>query len=332
MEALLDFVSRLLSGLLNGLWKYAKDNPFQSFIVALFIIRLFGATVQTGWHGVLYRFGRTRAVLGPGFRWLLPGIDSVVKIRARAITLDLPPQRIAIADGLVYDVSASLVYRVRDPIAALIEVADLTDGCETQAALAMYETLGSRTRGMVRDRQELDDDFTRRCRTKLDRWGLDVDRAGFTNLAPTAKTLEVTQTALRARERAAAAGLLAGHGLSVGESIFLLGSDRRLVSHERGRFQRLSRVTRRPAERKERSRLSMEDKDEVDTEIDELVSDDVTDQAVARGRLERRGPAALPLLRERMRRTGETGRRGRLRDAIRAIDKKRREALVKTNS
>jgi regulator of protease activity HflC (stomatin/prohibitin superfamily) len=324
-----DFLLELLDRVSGALVKAAREHPFQTFVIALIVIRAFGSTVQTGWHGVLFRFGRARKALEPGFRWLIPGVDKVAKVRSRAITLDLAPQRVALADGLVFDVSANLVYRVRDPMAALIEIDDLTQGCETLAALVIYESLGPRAGTAVKDRQELDDDFTRRCQERLARWGLDVDRAGFTNLAPTPETIQVTQVGVRVRERAAATAALAGSGLSVGESLLLLGSDRRLVSHERSRFQRLSRFPRRAAARRERSRLSMEDKDEVESEINDLAGDDAADQIVARGRLEKRGPAALPQLRERLRRTGETDRRGRLRDAIRTIDQNRRAALAK---
>ena len=312
----------IVSTVLDWLWTWAKRNPVQAFLVALVIVRAFGSTVQTGWHGVLYRFGRARRVLEPGFRWLIPGFERVAKVRSKAITLDLPPQRIAIADGLVYDVSASLVYRVRDPIAALIEIDDLTQGCETLVAIAMYESLGGRTRDTVRDRSGLDDELTRLCRTRLARWGLDVDRAGFTNIAPTVETLRLTQLELKTRERASVTARMGAEGLSMAEALFLLGSDRRLVSHSEARYRRLSRPSGTVVEiaPRTRARLNMEERDEVQDEIRLAVSDDWADQLQGQKQIVKRGRAALPLLRERLRRTGDEEKRKLLLDAIRSVE------------
>lgn len=315
----------IVYGILDGIWTWAKRNPLQALLLALVILRAFGSTVQTGWHGVLYRFGRARRVLVPGFRWLIPGVERVAKVRSRAITLDLPPQRIAIADGLVYDVSASLVYRIRDPIAALVEIDDLTQGCETLVAVAIYEALGGRTRATMRDRSGLDEEFTRLCRARLARWGLDVDRAGFTNIAPTVETLRLTQLDLRARERATVAARMGAEGLSIAESLFLLGADRRLVSHSEARYRRLARPTGRVVETapRTRARMTMEDRDEAQGEIGLLVSDDWADQLQGQGQVAKRGRAALPLLRERLRRTGDEAKRKLLLDAIRSVETKK---------
>ena len=46
----------------------------------------------------------------------------------RSITIDLPDQKVLTTDGLVYDVSVNLVYRVEDPIKALTLVDHIVSG------------------------------------------------------------------------------------------------------------------------------------------------------------------------------------------------------------
>ncbi len=323
LQALLD----VLVLTLQGLFSWARRNPMEALFLALILSRLFAATVQSGWSGVLYRFGRARRVLEPGWHWLIPAVETVAKVRSRAITLDLPPQRIAAADGLVYDVSASLVYRVRDPMAALIEIDDVTDGCETVVALALYEVLGQRTRESMRDREGADAEFTRLARERLARWGLEVDRAGVTNIAPTPETLRVTQIGLLARERATAVALLAGAGLSMAESLFLVGSERRLASRSQARIRERAR-RRRPASALDRVRvrLTMAERAVVEEEMDQLLSDDWGDESLGEEALRKRGRPIFPLLRDRMRRTGDAERRRRVESLMRAMEAAERNA------
>ncbi len=319
LQAILD----LLAFALKGVFAWARRSPMEALVLAFLLSRLFATTVHSGWTGVLYRFGRARRVLQPGWHWLIPAVETVVKLRSRAITLDLPPQRIAAADGLVYDASASLVYRVRDPMAALIEIDDVTDGCETAVALALYEVLGRRTQESMRDREGIDGEFTRLAAGRLARWGIEVDRAGVTNIAPTIETLRVTQIGLLARERATAVALLAGAGLSVAESLVLVGSERRLVSHAQARVRERAR-RRAPASAlgRVRVRMAMGERAAAEEEMEMLLSDDWGDASLGEKALRGRGRAVIPLLRARARRVGDPERRGRLEGLERAIERR----------
>src|SRR4030081_3898115 len=109
---------------------YVKEHPVQAIIFALIVIRLFGTTVQTGWKGVLFSFGRVRGELEPGFHALIPFVQRVRKNPVRSITWHLPMQRITTADGLVYDVQANMVYRIVDATKALVQIGDIRRGIE----------------------------------------------------------------------------------------------------------------------------------------------------------------------------------------------------------
>ena len=43
-------------------------------------------------RGVIFRLGRIIAAKGPGLIILVPGIDKMVKVDLRTVTLDVPPQ------------------------------------------------------------------------------------------------------------------------------------------------------------------------------------------------------------------------------------------------
>src|SRR5438445_9955353 len=114
-----------LSGLPAALFSWLLGSPFRVYaalLVVLAIVRSFGTTVQSGRAGVLFFCGRTRKVLEPGFHPHIPLLHKVKDTPIRSVTLDLPRQRVSTGDGLVYDVDATLIYRVDDPVKALTAV------------------------------------------------------------------------------------------------------------------------------------------------------------------------------------------------------------------
>jgi hypothetical protein len=215
-----------------------RKHPVAAALAVWAFIRLFGTTIQTGWTGVLFTLGRAKRELEPGFHPLLPVIHRVRKTPVRSITLDLPRQRVTTSDGLVYDVDASVVYRIADATKALTQVDHLKKGCEALLTLAMQEVLNQRTGTALQERAVLDDALTQLARQKLAAWGVEVEQAGFTSIAPTKMTLRLTQQSLRVAERQRVMEEYAAHGLPPALAVALLGSPRQLVGHARARYRR----------------------------------------------------------------------------------------------
>ncbi|NDY42349.1 slipin family protein [Dissulfurirhabdus thermomarina] len=73
-------------------------------------------------RGVILRLGRLLRAKGPGLIILIPGIDKMVKVDLRTVTLDVPPQDVITRDNVSVKVSAVVYFRVLDPVRAVIEV------------------------------------------------------------------------------------------------------------------------------------------------------------------------------------------------------------------
>ena len=233
-----------MSSLLDVLWwlaeyvvNYVKEHPVNSVIFAVIVLRLFGTTVQTGWKGVLFSFGRARRELEPGFHMLVPFVQRVRKIPIRSITLHLPMQRITTADGLVYDVQANLVYRIVDPTRSFVQIADFRKGCEAVLPVIIQDLLGTQTHAQLQERKALDEEFTRRAEVKLERWGAIVEQAGFMSISPTSRTLRLTQLSQLIRERERVMQQYRAQGLSPELAATLLGADRKVSSHSAARYR-----------------------------------------------------------------------------------------------
>ncbi|GAB6267400.1 MAG: slipin family protein [Smithella sp.] len=73
-------------------------------------------------RAVIFRLGRIREVKGPGLIIIIPGIDRVVKIDMRTITMDVPPQDVITKDNVSIKVSAVVYFRVMDANSAVTNV------------------------------------------------------------------------------------------------------------------------------------------------------------------------------------------------------------------
>lgn len=233
-----DTVLWAVSGVFNWLVGQARRNPVAVMAMVIAFIRMWGTTVQTGQAGVLFVFGLPRKVLEPGFHPLIPLFQEVRKMPVRSVTIDLPPQRLASKDGLVFDVDATLVMRISDPVKATVEIDDLRAGCITVLTLAVADVIRSKTREELGGRAALDAEIGVRVQHDLHRWGVTVEQAGLNTIAPTRTTTRLSQQQKRIRERAMAMETFLAAGVPLAAALALLGPTQQVVGHAQARYRR----------------------------------------------------------------------------------------------
>src|SRR5436305_15265008 len=70
-------------------------------------------------RGVLFRLGRLGNMKGPGWYWLIPFVDRVVRVDLRIITYQLETQETITRDGVAVRVNAVLSFRPESPMQAV---------------------------------------------------------------------------------------------------------------------------------------------------------------------------------------------------------------------
>ena len=73
-------------------------------------------------RGVIFRLGRLIGAKGPGIIFIIPGVDKLMRISLRLVTLDIPPQDVITHDNISIKVNAVVYFRVMDPNKAVVEV------------------------------------------------------------------------------------------------------------------------------------------------------------------------------------------------------------------
>ena len=146
---------------------------FVAFIV-LFILS--GVKVLKEYErGVVFRLGRIVEPKGPGLRFIIPGIDKMLKIGLRVITLDVPPQDVITKDNVSVKVSAVVYFRVVDPVKAVIQVENYLYATSQIAQTTLRSILGQvELDELLAEREKLNVRLQDVIDKHTDPWGIKV--------------------------------------------------------------------------------------------------------------------------------------------------------------
>ena len=93
-------------------------------------------------RGLVLRFGRFVGIRGPGLIILIPGVERLIRVDTRTITMDIPPQDVITLDNVSLKVNAVLYYRITDPEKAITKVEDFHFATAQSAQTTLRSTLG----------------------------------------------------------------------------------------------------------------------------------------------------------------------------------------------
>ncbi len=98
-------------------------SPFVFLIIFLLILAASAIKVLREYErGVIFRLGRLIGAKGPGLFFIIPGIDKMIRVSLRLVTMDIPPQDVITRDNVSIKVNAVVYFRVIDPNRAVVEV------------------------------------------------------------------------------------------------------------------------------------------------------------------------------------------------------------------
>ena len=73
-------------------------------------------------RAVVFRLGRFTGIRGPGLIILIPGLEKMVRVDLRTVTMDIPSQDIITRDNVTLKVNGVVYFKVKDPELAVIAV------------------------------------------------------------------------------------------------------------------------------------------------------------------------------------------------------------------
>jgi regulator of protease activity HflC (stomatin/prohibitin superfamily) len=126
-------------------------------------------------RGVVFFLGRFQTVKGPGLIIIIPGIQQMVRVDLRVITMDVPTQDVISRDNVTVRVNAVLYFRVVNPEHAIIQVEDYYAATSQLAQTTLRSVLGQHELDeMLSERDKLNVDIQSILDEQTDAWGIKV--------------------------------------------------------------------------------------------------------------------------------------------------------------
>jgi regulator of protease activity HflC (stomatin/prohibitin superfamily) len=126
-------------------------------------------------RGVVFFLGRFQRVKGPGLIIIIPGIQQMVRVDLRTVTMDVPTQDVISRDNVSVKVNAVIYFRVVDPERAIIQVEDFIMATSQLAQTTLRSVLGAHELDeMLMNREQLNHDIQGILDQQTDAWGIKV--------------------------------------------------------------------------------------------------------------------------------------------------------------
>lgn len=93
-------------------------------------------------RGVVFRLGKFSGVRGPGLIILVPGLEKMVKVDLRLVTLDIPSQDIISKDNVTLKVNGVVYFKVSNPQHAIISVENYYHATSQIAQTTLRSVIG----------------------------------------------------------------------------------------------------------------------------------------------------------------------------------------------
>lgn len=124
---------------------------------------------------VIFRLGRLQGIKGPGLVFIIPIIDSIIKLDLRTRVIDVPKQRVITEDNVTVDVDAVVYYRIVDPQKAIVEVQRYDVATSLLAQTTLRDILGQQDLDeLLSKREELNKNLQAILDQATDPWGIKV--------------------------------------------------------------------------------------------------------------------------------------------------------------
>jgi regulator of protease activity HflC (stomatin/prohibitin superfamily) len=170
------------------------------FVALVFVFLLAGIRIaQEYQRSIVFRLGRFHSVKGPGIYWIMPLIERQQKVDIRTKTVDLEQQETITKDSVTIKVNAVLWYKITNPEAAIIKVADYYKAVYQFSVTALRNIIGQHTLDEVlREREQINGTLQKIVDAATEPWGIKIEMVEM-------KDVEIPEAMQRAMAREAEA-------------------------------------------------------------------------------------------------------------------------------
>jgi regulator of protease activity HflC (stomatin/prohibitin superfamily) len=151
-------------------------TPIATFLVIVVVLLISGIKILKEYErAVVFRLGRMVGARGPGITYVIPGIEKMVKMDLRTVTMDIPPQDVITRDNVSVKVNAVLYFRVLEPNRAVLEVENYLFATSQLAQVTLRSVCGqAELDELLAERDRINSRIQEILDQQTDPWGIKV--------------------------------------------------------------------------------------------------------------------------------------------------------------
>lgn len=126
-------------------------------------------------RGVILTLGRYTGTYSPGLRWILIGIQRILKVDMRITTVDIPRQEAITRDNVPVGINAVVYFRVQKAEDAVLKIENYSYATSQYALAALRDIIGGvELDTLLTERERIAADIKKVVDVETDAWGIDV--------------------------------------------------------------------------------------------------------------------------------------------------------------
>jgi len=149
------------------------------YIILIFILVVFGLgglrVINQYEKGVILTLGKYTGTYNPGLRWILIGIQRMIKVDMRITTIDIPRQEAITKDNVPVGINAVVYFKVIRAEDAILKVENYSYAISQYALAALRDIIGGvELDTLLTERERIATEIKQIVDKETDEWGIDV--------------------------------------------------------------------------------------------------------------------------------------------------------------
>lgn len=126
-------------------------------------------------RGIKFRFGRYVKTLNPGFRWIIPIVETLQIVDIRVITINILSQEVMTEDNVPCSIDGVLFFKITDPEKAVLEVEHYSFAITQLAQAALRDVCGKvELDTILSKREEIGQNIRTIVDSETEDWGIKI--------------------------------------------------------------------------------------------------------------------------------------------------------------
>lgn len=149
-----------------------------SFYFSIIIILFFLSGIRIIFEykrALKFRFGKFIKTLEPGFRWIIPLVETIQIVDIRVITINITSQEVMTADNVPCSIDGVVFFKINNPEKAVLEVEEYKFAITQLAQAALRDVCGKVELDIILSkREEMGKNIKNIVDQETNEWGIEI--------------------------------------------------------------------------------------------------------------------------------------------------------------